>query len=515
MEQTLLIYNTLSRSKERFEPLHAPNVGMYVCGPTVYGDPHLGHARPAITFDILFRYLKHLGYKVRYVRNITDVGHMEHDADDGDDKIEKKARLEQLEPMEVAQYYTNRYHTAMNALNVLPPSIEPQATGHIIEQEELVKQILDNGYAYESNGSIYFDIEKYNKDHKYGILSGRSLENIVNESRSLAGVGEKRHQADFALWKRAMPEHIMRWHSVFKYKTGSYYENKKAKYRQITIEGFPGWHCECTAMGRKYLGNHFDIHGGGMDLVFPHHECEIAQAVASQGDQMVRYWMHNNMITINGQKMGKSLGNFITLEQFFTGSHDSLEQAYSPMTIRFFILSAHYRSTVDFSNDALKASEKGLERLMNGLSDLDRVPVSDTCDEATDQFVKQLRQRCYDAMNDDFQTQLVISYLFEACHVVNTLLDHKAHICADCLKELAETMRLFAFDLLGLKPENGDNNEAREEAYGKVVDMVLSLRAKAKADKDWTTSDKIRDALADAGFEVKDTKDGVTWRLNR
>lgn len=515
MEQTLLIYNTLSRSKERFEPLHAPNVGMYVCGPTVYGDPHLGHARPAITFDILFRYLKHLGYKVRYVRNITDVGHMEHDADDGDDKIEKKARLEQLEPMEVAQYYTNRYHTAMNALNVLPPSIEPQATGHIIEQEELVKQILDNGYAYESNGSIYFDIEKYNKDHKYGILSGRSLENIVNESRSLAGVGEKRHQADFALWKRAMPEHIMRWHSVFKYKTGSYYENKKAKYRQITIEGFPGWHCECTAMGRKYLGNHFDIHGGGMDLVFPHHECEIAQAVASQGDQMVRYWMHNNMITINGQKMGKSLGNFITLEQFFTGSHDSLEQAYSPMTIRFFILSAHYRSTVDFSNDALKASEKGLERLMNGLSDLDRVPVSDTCDEATDQFVKQLRQRCYDAMNDDFQTQLVISYLFEACHVVNTLLDHKARICADCLKELTDTMRLFAFDLLGLKPEKGDNNEAREEAYGKVVDMVLSLRAKAKADKDWTTSDKIRDALADAGFEVKDTKDGVTWRLNR
>lgn len=496
MEQTLLIYNTLSRSKERFEPLHAPNVGMYVCGPTVYGDPHLGHARPAITFDILFRYLKHLGYKVRYVRNITDVGHMEHDADDGDDKIEKKARLEQLEPMEVAQYYTNRYHTAMNALNVLPPSIEPQATGHIIEQEELVKQILDNGYAYESNGSIYFDIEKYNKDHKYGILSGRSLENIVNESRSLAGVGEKRHQADFALWKRAMPEHIMRWPSPWS-------------------DGFPGWHCECTAMGRKYLGNHFDIHGGGMDLVFPHHECEIAQAVASQGDQMVRYWMHNNMITINGQKMGKSLGNFITLEQFFTGSHDSLEQAYSPMTIRFFILSAHYRSTVDFSNDALKASEKGLERLMNGLSDLDRVPVSDTCDEVTDRFVKQLRQRCYDAMNDDFQTQLVISYLFEACHVVNTLLDHKAHICADCLKELSETMRLFAFDLLGLKPENGDNNEAREEAYGKVVDMVLSLRAKAKADKDWTTSDKIRDALADAGFEVKDTKDGVTWRLNR
>ncbi len=496
MEQTLLIYNTLSRTKEKFVPLHAPNVGMYVCGPTVYGDPHLGHARPAITFDILFRYLKHLGYKVRYVRNITDVGHLEHDADEGDDKIEKKARLEQLEPMEIAQHYTNRYHQAMDALNVLPPSIEPHATGHIIEQEELVKQILANGYAYESNGSVYFDIEKYNKDHKYGILSGRNLENIINESRSLTGIGEKRHQADFALWKKAQPEHIMRWPSPWSV-------------------GFPGWHCECTAMGRKYLGDHFDIHGGGMDLVFPHHECEIAQAVASQGDQMVRYWMHNNMITINGQKMGKSLGNFITLEQFFTGSHAGLEQAYSPMTIRFFILSAHYRSTVDFSNDALKASEKGLERLMTGLGNLARVPVSDKCDAQTEQFVKQLRQRCYDAMNDDFQTQLVISYLFEGCHVINTLLDHTTQICADCLKELTETMQLFAFELLGLRSEQADNNEQREEAYGKVVDMVLDLRAKAKAEKNWAVSDQIRDALADAGFEVKDTKDGVTWKLNK
>ena len=496
MEQTLLIYNTLSRTKEKFVPLHAPNVGMYVCGPTVYGDPHLGHARPAITFDILFRYLKHLGYKVRYVRNITDVGHLEHDADEGDDKIEKKARLEQLEPMEIAQHYTNRYHQAMDALNVLPPSIEPHATGHIIEQEELVKQILANEYAYESNGSVYFDIEKYNKDHKYGILSGRNLENIINESRSLAGIGEKRHQADFALWKKAQPEHIMRWPSPWSV-------------------GFPGWHCECTAMGRKYLGDHFDIHGGGMDLVFPHHECEIAQAVASQGDQMVRYWMHNNMITINGQKMGKSLGNFITLEQFFTGSHAGLEQAYSPMTIRFFILSAHYRSTVDFSNDALKASEKGLERLMTGLGNLARVPVSDKCDAQTEQFVKQLRQRCYDAMNDDFQTQLVISYLFEGCHVINTLLDHTTQICADCLKELTETMQLFAFELLGLRSEQADNNEQREEAYGKVVDMVLELRAKAKAEKNWAVSDQIRDALADAGFEVKDTKDGVTWKLNK
>ena len=496
MEQNLIIYNTLTRQKELFKPLHAPNVGMYVCGPTVYGDPHLGHARPAITFDILFRYLKHLGYKVRYVRNITDVGHLEHDADEGDDKIEKKARLEQLEPMEIAQHYTNRYHAAMDALNVLPPSIEPHATGHIIEQEELVKEILKNGYAYESNGSIYFDVEKYDKEHKYGILSGRNLTDMINNSRELQGVGEKKNQVDFALWKKAQPEHIMRWPSPWSV-------------------GFPGWHCECTAMGRKYLGSHFDIHGGGMDLIFPHHECEIAQAVASQGDQMVHYWMHNNMITINGQKMGKSLGNFITLEQFFTGNHESLTQAYTPMTIRFFILSAHYRGTVDFSNEALEAAQKGYERLMNAFDDLDRVPVSNHCDDETDKFVKTFRQRCYEAMNDDLQTPLVISYLFEACHLINTLLDHKAEICVDCLKELGDAMKLFAFDLLGLKNEKGDNNVAREEAYGKVVDMVLDLRAKAKADKDWTTSDKIRDALAAAGFEVKDTKDGVTWKLNK
>ena len=496
MEQNLIIYNTLTRQKELFKPLHAPNVGMYVCGPTVYGDPHLGHARPAITFDILFRYLKHLGYKVRYVRNITDVGHLEHDADEGDDKIEKKARLEQLEPMEIAQYYTNRYHAAMEALNVLPPSIEPHATGHIIEQEELVKEILKNGYAYESNGSIYFDVEKYDKEHKYGILSGRNLTDMINNSRELQGVGEKKNQVDFALWKKAQPEHIMRWPSPWSV-------------------GFPGWHCECTAMGRKYLGSHFDIHGGGMDLIFPHHECEIAQAVASQGDQMVHYWMHNNMITINGQKMGKSLGNFITLEQFFTGNHESLTQAYTPMTIRFFILSAHYRGTVDFSNEALEAAQKGYERLMNAFDDLERVPVSSHCDAETDKFVKTFRQRCYEAMNDDLQTPLVISYLFEACHLINTLLDHKAEICADCLKELGDAMKLFAFDLLGLKNEKGDNNVAREEAYGKVVDMVLDLRAKAKTDKDWATSDKIRDALSEAGFEVKDTKDGVTWKLNK
>ena len=495
MEQNLLIYNTLTRSKVLFEPIHAPNVGMYVCGPTVYGDPHLGHARPAITFDILFRYLKHLGYKVRYVRNITDVGHLEHDADEGDDKIEKKARLEQLEPMEIAQYYTNRYHDAMKALNVLPPSIEPHATGHIIEQEQLVKEIIDNGYAYESNGSVYFDIEKYNKDHKYGILSHRNLDDVINNSRELDGVGEKHNQVDFALWKKAQPEHIMRWPSPWS-------------------DGFPGWHCECTAMGRKYLGKQFDIHGGGMDLIFPHHECEIAQAVASQGEPMVKYWMHNNMITINGQKMGKSLGNFITLEQFFTGNHELLKQAFSPMAIRFFILSAHYRGTVDFSNDALVASEKGLERLMNGLNDLDRITPTDKCDDETMKVVKELRQKCYDAMNDDLATPLVISHLFEACSTVNKLLDHKATICQDCLDELKQVMRLFAFDILGIRDEKADNNEDREEAYGKVVDMVLSLRAKARANKDWVTCDQIRDALKDAGFEVKDTKDGCVWKLN-
>ena len=496
MEQNLLIYNTLTRSKVLFEPIHAPNVGMYVCGPTVYGDPHLGHARPAITFDILFRYLKHLGYKVRYVRNITDVGHLEHDADEGDDKIEKKARLEQLEPMEIAQYYTNRYHDAMKALNVLPPSIEPHATGHIIEQEQLVKEIIDNGYAYESNGSVYFDIEKYNKDHKYGILSHRNLDDVINNSRELDGVGEKHNQVDFALWKKAQPEHIMRWPSPWS-------------------DGFPGWHCECTAMGRKYLGKQFDIHGGGMDLIFPHHECEIAQAVASQGEPMVKYWMHNNMITINGQKMGKSLGNFITLEQFFTGNHELLKQAFSPMAIRFFILSAHYRGTVDFSNDALVASEKGLERLMNGLNDLDRITPTDKCDDETMKVVKELRQKCYDAMNDDLATPQVISHLFEACTTVNKLVDHKATISADDLKVLADTMHTFAFDVLGLRDDRSADSGEREEAFGKVVDMVLDLRSKARANKDWCTCDQIRDALKDAGFEVMDTKDGCVWKLNK
>ena len=491
MEHQLTIYNTLSRKKEQFIPLHAPHVGMYVCGPTVYGDAHLGHARPAITFDILFRYLTHLGYKVRYVRNITDVGHLEHDADEGEDKVAKKARLEQLEPMEVVQYYVNRYHKSMEALNVLPPSIEPHASGHIIEQIELVKEILNNGYAYESEGSVYFDVAKYNKDHHYGKLSGRNLDDVLNTTRELDGQSEKRNPADFALWKCAQPEHIMRWPSPWS-------------------NGFPGWHCECTAMGRKYLGEHFDIHGGGMDLVFPHHECEIAQSVASQGDDMVHYWMHNNMITVNGTKMGKSLGNFITLDEFFNGSHAMLTQAYSPMTIRFFILQAHYRSTVDFSNEALQASEKGLQRLLEAVDGLDRIKTS----AASDVDVQSIRTKCHEAMNDDLNSPIVISHLFEAARIVNNVLAGNNKLSEADLKELKDTFHLFLFDILGLKEETG-SSDGREAAYGQVVDMLLEQRMQAKANKDWAMSDKIRNELTALGFEIKDTKDGFEWKLNK
>ncbi|WP_314819307.1 cysteine--tRNA ligase [Alloprevotella tannerae] len=493
-EHKLFIHNTLTRKKEEFKPLHPGRVGMYVCGPTVYGDPHLGHARPAITFDLLFRLLKNEGYKVRYVRNITDVGHLEHDADEGEDKIAKKAKLEQLEPMEVAQHYSNRFHKAMDDLNVLPPSIEPQASGHIIEQEALVQKILDNGYAYERNGSIYFDVEKYNTKYRYGILSGRNLEDTINASRTLDGVDEKRNQVDFALWKKARPEHIMRWPSPWG-------------------DGFPGWHCECTAMGRKYLGDHFDIHGGGMDLVFPHHECEIAQAVAAEGEQMVHYWMHNNMITINGQKMGKSLGNFITLEQFFTGDHPKLDQPYSPMTIRFFILQAHYRSTVDFSNEALQASRKGLDRLMEGFATLGRLAGNEG-GEITESYAEALSERCYAALNDDLNSPIVISHLFDACRLINQVADKQTTITPDGLTALRRVFSLFAFDLLGLKPE-ADGNAQREESFGKAVDLLLDVRQQAKAAKDWATSDKIRDDLAALGFAVKDTKDGATWKLEK
>ena len=491
MEHPLSIYNTLTRKKEQFVPLHEPHVGMYVCGPTVYGDAHLGHARPAITFDLLFRYLSHLGYKVRYVRNITDVGHLENDADAGEDKIAKKARLEQLEPMEVVQYYLNRYHKSMDALNVLPPSIEPHASGHIIEQIELVKKIIDNGFAYESEGSVYFDVEKYNKSHNYGKLSGRNVEDMLNTTRALDGQEEKRNSVDFALWKCAAPEHIMRWPSPWS-------------------NGFPGWHCECTAMGKKYLGESFDIHGGGMDLIFPHHECEIAQAVASQGKEAVHYWMHNNMITINGQKMGKSLGNFITLDEFFTGSHASLAQAYSPMTIRFFILMAHYRSTVDFSNEALQASEKGLSRLMEAWSHLDKLKAS----EVSSVDVKGIRTKCYDAMNDDLNSPIVISHLFDATRSINSVLAEQATLTAADIEELKSVFKLFLFDILGMQDLAVVAAGANTEAFGKAVDLLLTIRKQAKDNKDWATSDKIRNELTALGFEIKDTKDGAEWKLS-
>ena len=489
MDHQLKIYNTLHTEKELFVPLHAPHVGLYVCGPTVYSDAHLGHARPAITFDILFRYLTHLGYKVRYVRNITDVGHLEHDADEGEDKIAKRARLEKVEPMEIVQFYLNRYHKEMDELNVLPPSIEPLASGHIIEQIQLVKEILANGYAYESQGSVYFDVVKYDKDYHYGKLSGRKLDDVLNTTRALDGQSEKRNPADFALWKAAQPEHIMRWPSPWS-------------------DGFPGWHCECTAMGRKYLGDHFDIHGGGMDLVFPHHECEIAQAVAAQGTDMVRYWMHNNMITINGTKMGKSLGNFITLQEFFTGSHKLLAQEYSPMTIRFFILQAQYRSTVDFSNEALLASEKGFERLMDAVSRMELITPS----KSSNVDVSDLEAKCYEAMNDDLNTPIVIAHLFEGAKIINNIIAGNNTITAEDLDKLKGVFNLFLFELLGMKPDANASGK-REDAYSQVVDMLLEQRLIAKQNKDWATSDKIRDELAALGFIIKDTKDGTEWKL--
>lgn len=489
MEQKLVIYNTLKREKEVFEPLHPPHVGMYVCGPTVYGDGHLGHARPAITFDLLFRYLTHIGYKVRYVRNITDVGHLENDADEGEDKIAKKARLEQLEPMEVVQYYTNRYHKSMELLNVLPPSIEPKASGHIIEQILTIEEILKNGYGYVSNGSVYFDVVKYNKEHDYGVLSHRNIEEMLNTTRDLDGQDEKRSKVDFALWKKASPEHIMRWPSPWS-------------------NGFPGWHIECSSMSMKYLGTEFDIHGGGLDLMFPHHECEIAQNTAAENKQVVKYWMHNNMITIGGQKMGKSLGNFITLDDFFSGSHKLLSQAYSPMTIRFFILQAHYRSTVDFSNEALIASEKGLNRLLDAYARINKISASET--SSTD--IKSIRQKCYDALNDDLNSAITISYLFDVATTINSAIGGTITLSQDDIDEIKSLFDTFLFDILGIKNET-TSGENGQEAFSKAVDLLLQIRTEAKANKDWATSDKIRDELNKIGFDIKDGKDGTEWKL--
>ncbi len=487
MENKLYIYNSLTRKKELFEPINPPHVGMYVCGPTVYGDAHLGHARPAISFDIVFRYLTHLGYKVRYVRNITDVGHLENDADAGEDKIAKKARLEQLEPMEVAQYYTNRYHENMDSLNVLRPSIEPQASGHIIDQIEMAKKILENGFAYERNGSLYFDVAKYNEKHDYGILSGRKLADMLTTTRELEGQEEKNNSADFALWKKAQPEHIMRWPSPWS-------------------DGFPGWHMECSAMGTKYLGEQFDIHGGGLDLLFPHHESEIAQSVAANDKQPVKYWMHNNMITLDGQKMGKSLGNAVSLEQFFTGEHDLIAQPYSPMTIRFFILQANYRSTVDFSNEALQAAEKGMKKLFAAMSKLDKLVAS----EKSDSDIKELRDKCYQAMNDDFNSPILISHLFDGVRIINSVYDNKEMLTADDIELLKKTFNEFVFDILGLKDEDSSGNT---ELLDDLMNTVLEIRKQARTNKDFATSDKIRDDLENIGIIIKDTKNGVEWGI--
>lgn len=487
----LKIFNTLSREKEIFKPINPPYVGLYVCGPTVYGDAHLGHARPAITFDILFRYLSHLGYKVRYVRNITDVGHLENDADEGEDKIAKKARLEQMEPMEVVQYFTSRYHDAMHLLNVKDPSIEPRASGHIIEQLQLVDTLLEKGYAYESEGSVYFDVERYHKDYNYGKLSGRVLEELFSTTRELEGQSGKKNSFDFALWKKASPTHIMRWPSRFS-------------------DGFPGWHLECTAMSTRYLGEQFDIHGGGMDLLFPHHECEIAQATAANGQGPARYWMHNNMITINGQKMGKSLGNFITLDEFFSGSHKLLDQAYSPMTIRFFILQAHYRSTVDFSNDALRAADKGVKRLLDAVAAIDRIRPGGN----SDYDVASFRKDCYTALNDDLNTPILIAHLFDAVKAINSAVDGKLSFTAEDLALFRELIHTMVFDILGLKSEEAASGKSTETIEG-LMDLLLELRKAARSNKDWATSDMIRDKLADLGIVVRDGKDGVSWEFNR
>lgn len=484
----LVVYNTLSRKKEEFEPLNPPFVGMYVCGPTVYGDAHLGHARAALTFDTVFRFLQFLGYKVRYVRNITDVGHLENDSDAGEDKIAKKARLEQLEPMEVAQYYTKRYLDAMDAMNVLRPSIQPTATGHIMEQIDIVKILLEKGYAYESNGSVYFDVNKYNNDtHKYGILSNRVIDEMIANTRELDGQSEKRNPADFALWKKASPEHIMRWASPWSV-------------------GFPGWHLECTAMSRKYLGERFDIHGGGLDLLFPHHESEIAQSVCAFGCEPAKYWLHNNMITIGGQKMGKSLGNFITLNEFFEGKHPKLDKAYSPMTIRFFVLQAHYRSTLDFSNEALSAAEKGMKKLFEAQKNIDALPTSD---KSSVDF-SALFDKCVEAMCDDFNTPMVIAHLFEITRLINLVADKKETVTEADKQALKENFAIVFNDILGMKNEQADNSM---HIVDSLMQVILSLRKEARANKDWAKSDMIRDELAKAGIVIKDGKDGASWTM--
>lgn len=488
--QQLKIYNSLSGEKELFRPIHDGSVGMYVCGPTVYSNVHLGNCRTFISFDLVFRYLKHLGYKVRYVRNITDVGHIEDDADEGEDKIAKKARIEKLEPMEIVQQYSVDFHQIMELFNTLPPSIEPTATGHIVEQIQTIREILANGFAYESKGSVYFDVVKFNKDHNYGKLSGRNIEDMIANTRDTSGQDEKRNPQDFALWKKAEPQHIMRWPSPWG-------------------DGFPGWHLECTAMSTKYLGNHFDIHGGGMDLKFPHHECEIAQNEASTGQTPVNYWMHANMLTLNGKKMSKSTGNNILPREIFSGNTDKLSKAFTPTVARFFMLQAHYRSVLDFSNDAIIAAEKGFSRLMEAIELLPLLKHSNW--SSID--VRSWKQLCYDAMNDDFNSPILIAQLFEGVKYINLVNDGKETLTAADAELLAATLNGFVFDVLGLKDERAA--ESSNDKLEGVINMLITMRNEARANKDFAMSDQIRDRLNDLGIVIKDTKEGTTFSISQ
>ncbi|MEF8984782.1 MAG: cysteine--tRNA ligase [Bacteroidales bacterium] len=490
MSKELYIHNSLTRKNEKFEPYKPPYAGLYVCGPTVYGEAHLGHARPAVTFDLVYRYLLHLGYKVRYVRNITDVGHLESDADEGEDKIAKKARVEKLEPMEIAERYMRSYHRNMDQMNVMRPNIEPRASGHIIEQQQLVKKILESGFAYVRNGSVYFDVEKYNQQYNYGKLSGRNIEELKTNTRALEGQEEKKNPFDFALWKKANPEHIMQWPSEWG-------------------NGYPGWHLECSAMSTKYLGEPFDIHGGGMDLLFPHHECEIAQSTASNGRESVRYWMHNNMVTINGQKMGKSLGNFITLNQFFSGEHEFLKKPYSPMTIRFFTLQAHYRSPLDFSNEALQAAEKGLDKLLKAGELIDDLEPG----AETDYDLNQAEEKLYQAINDDFNTPVLFSHIFDLVRFINSVHNGKARIKNNDIQKLKDLYNAFVHDILGLEQEEeqGPDSQLTRE----LINMILNIRLEARKNKDFETADKIRDRLEELGIEIMDKPDGFDWEIRK
>lgn len=484
----LLIYNTLSRTKEPFEPLHPPYVGMYVCGPTVYSDVHLGNCRTFISFDMIYRYLMHLGYRVRYVRNITDAGHLEGDRDEGDDKFAKQAKLEQLEPMEIVQKYTLAFHEVLSLFNTLPPSIEPTATGHILEQIEMIKKIMAEGYAYEVNGSVYFDVEKYSEKHDYGVLTNRKLEELMEGTRELDGQDEKRGRLDFALWIKAKPETLMQWPSPWGW-------------------GFPGWHIECSAMSTKYLGTRFDIHGGGMDLQATHHTNEIAQSEACNHTNPVKYWVHTNMLTVNGVRMSKTAGNGFLPKELFTGDHPLLDKGYSPMTVRFFMAQAHYRSTLDFSNEALQASERGYKRLMESLSTLEKLEPSDT---PTLQ-IGDLETKCYDAMNDDFNSPILIAHLFEGVRIINSVSDTTASIGKKDLETLKRLMHTFVFDVLGLVDET--KSGAGSDVIEGLMKLILDIRKTARENKDWAMSDKIRDELKEAGVEIKDTKDGVEWQL--